>query len=208
MIAGRADKEKKGRNARQLWLACQSLQIAIANGNPDTVTWEAKIKPLSKEFAAIREAGNSHPFVNTVIDAVPEEAISRGVWSEAVLVDRFSKVHTIGRRVALIDEAGGSLFRYFLSYAQSLLVFASRPIEANEEVFPESLNAFKLLDNSKYCLEKGELEQALRYMNQLKGESRIAAADWIKEMRLLLETRQAADALLAHASAEGLGSLI
>lgn len=44
-------------------------------------------------------------------------------------------------------------------------------------------------------------------MNQLKGESRKAAGDWIVQARLHLETKQAADALLAFASATGLGNL-
>ena len=44
-------------------------------------------------------------------------------------------------------------------------------------------------------------------MSLLRGEPRLVASDWIKETRLLLEARQAADALLAHAAATGLQAL-
>lgn len=44
----------------------------------------------------------------------------------------------------------------------------------------------------------------LRYMNLLKGASRRVAQDWINETRILLETQQAANTLMAHAAASGL----
>ena len=40
-------------------------------------------------------------------------------------------------------------------------------------------------------------------MNLLKGPARQIADDWLREARLHLETRQAADALLAHAAGIG-----
>lgn len=44
----------------------------------------------------------------------------------------------------------------------------------------------------------------LRYMNLLKGASRAVARDWMNETRILLETQQAADTLMAYAGAIGL----
>lgn len=41
-------------------------------------------------------------------------------------------------------------------------------------------------------------------MNLLQGASRKVAEDWIKEARLLLETQQAANTLMAHAASSGL----
>lgn len=49
--------------------------------------------------------------------------------------------------------------------------------------------------------------QALKYMNLLKGASRYVASDWLKEARLLLETQQATNTLMAHAAASGLSFL-
>ena len=47
----------------------------------------------------------------------------------------------------------------------------------------------------------------MRYLGLLQGEPRLVASDWLREARLLLEARQAADALLAHAAATGLQAL-
>lgn len=58
-----------------------------------------------------------------------------------------------------------------------------------------------ILSRVRASLQKEDLEQALRYANQLKGQPRQAAKDWIHELRLLLETRQAASALMAYAAA-------
>lgn len=45
---------------------------------------------------------------------------------------------------------------------------------------------------------------AMKYMNLLQGAPRKIASDWLKEARLLLETQQAANTLMAHAAASGL----
>lgn len=49
--------------------------------------------------------------------------------------------------------------------------------------------------------------QALKYANLLQGASRNVATDWINETRLLLETQQAANVLMAHAATSGLSFL-
>lgn len=59
----------------------------------------------------------------------------------------------------------------------------------------------------RYWIEHGDLTQALKYMNLLKGASRNIAEDWLKETRLLLETQQAANTLMAHAATSGLSFL-
>lgn len=59
----------------------------------------------------------------------------------------------------------------------------------------------------RYWIERGNLIQALKYMNLLKGASRYVASDWLKEARLLLETQQATNTLMAHAAASGLSFL-
>ncbi|CAG0919118.1 unnamed protein product [Notodromas monacha] len=56
---------------------------------------------------------------------------------------------------------------------------------------------------SRFYLHRDDLIQAVKYMNLLKGAPRHVASDWLNEARLHLETRQAADALLAHAAGIG-----
>lgn len=56
----------------------------------------------------------------------------------------------------------------------------------------------------RYWVDRGDFEQALKYMNLLKGGARSVSSDWMKEVTLLLEVQQAANLLLAHASASGM----
>jgi mitofilin len=71
----------------------------------------------------------------------------------------------------------------------------------DDEISVSNLSPFFLLDRAAQSIEKGDLQQAVRYANQLSGEPRRVAADWLREAKLLLETRQAADVLLAYAMA-------
>jgi mitofilin len=157
---------------------------------------------------AVREAGDNHPFVNKVIQTIPEEAIQVGVWTEEELLKRFVKIKKICCQVSMVNEAGGSLLKYLVSYLHSLFVveYAST-VNANEEIDVEGLDTYKILASADQCLQDGDLAQAFRFMNQLKGESRCVASDWLKEALLLLEAQQAAQSLLGHASARGVGSL-
>lgn len=217
-VDSHADLERQARKAQELWLACQMLYNTIENGpnipedvadSTDRDKYEDRMRPLVDEFMAILDAGSNHPFVNAVLETIPNEAIKRGVWTEKELFNRFDKVHKVCRRVALVDETGGTLFNFFLSYLQSLFVFTTaKPFSSTDKVDVNQLDTFVILDNAKYHLEQGDLETALRFMNQLTGEPRKVAADWIQEARLLLETRQAADALLAHASNSSISSLL
>ena len=165
-----------------------------------------RMKPLLDEFIAILDAGANHPFVNSVLEAVPDLAMERGVCTAQELRQRFKKVHRLCRRVAMIDESGGTLYKYVVSYLQSLFIFHV-PLTDSDQVDLSELDVFAILDHAKYHLEQGDLETALRFMNQLTGEPRKVASDWINEARLLLETQRIADALLAHASSDGIGSL-
>lgn len=177
-------------------------------GNENGQTWEEQLKPLEKEVDTLFFAARNNPFVSLILESIPEKALTRGVYTEENLKQRFQKVSRVAQKVALIDETGGSLFKFMLSYLQSFFMFTS--VSAKEEgdlVHVESMDVFQLCAHAKYWLQKGNLEQALKFMNQLRGESRRVASDWIEEARLLLETRQAAQALMAFASSTGLGTL-
>ena len=56
----------------------------------------------------------------------------------------------------------------------------------------------------RYWLDRGNFKMTLKYMNLLKGAPRSVASDWMNETRILLETQQAVDILLAYAGAIGL----
>uniref|UniRef100_A0A8C5W313 MICOS complex subunit MIC60 n=1 Tax=Microcebus murinus TaxID=30608 RepID=A0A8C5W313_MICMU len=138
--------------------------------------------------------------------AIPPESLTRGVYSEETLRARFYVVQKLARRVAMIDETRNSLYQYFLSYLQSLLLFPAQQLKPPEALSPEDINTFKLLSYASYCIEHGDLELAAKFVNQLKGESRQVAQDWLKEARMTLETKQIVEILTAYASAVGIGT--
>ncbi|XP_022091636.1 MICOS complex subunit Mic60-like [Acanthaster planci] len=202
-VEGRAGMEKQVQKAQELWLACENLKRTIASG--DTMS-----APLANEIVAVTDAAEDNAFVDAIIKSIPEKALIQGVQSQEALRQRWDNVNRVCRRVVMVEESGSSLFKYVLSFVQSLLIFPQR-IPAtpppNQEIDPDSLDTFRLLDLASYHIEQGDLEQAVRYINQLRGMPRKVVADWLREARLLLETSQAASVLSAHASASGLGGL-
>lgn len=49
-------------------------------------------------------------------------------------------------------------------------------------------------------MERGNFQRALQYMNLLQGASRKVSSQWMDEVKLLLETQQAVNLLIGHAS--------
>lgn len=194
----RANSEKSNQKSQELWLACQALQTAIESGIK-------VLKPLYKEVSVIATAAEGDPVMNDVIGAIPQEALDRGIYSEKNLAARFADVKKSCRRVAMIGDDNKGPWTYFLSYIQSFFVFDKfDPHVDGETVDVESIDTFGLLARAEYYVRKGDLELAARFVNQLKGEPRKLAYDWLKEVRLLLETKQAARFLSSYATAAGM----
>lgn len=61
-----------------------------------------------------------------------------------------------------------------------------------------------IIASIRFWLDHGNLAAAVRYVDSLKGASRAAADKWFQAARAHLEVRQAAEAVLAHASAMAL----
>ena len=113
----------------------------------------------------------------------------------------------MAKRTALVENEESSLLLYLLSYILSFLrvetSIEKRP-DSNENLDVDSLSTFDAVALARGCVERGEIAQTVTYMTLLNGEPANVSKDWIKEARLLLETQQACDALLAHAAAFGL----
>ena len=169
---------------------------------------EDRLKPLANEVVAIKDATANNEFVDAVTGAIPETALVRGVYNEESLRSRWQNVRSGCQRVSMVPEEGASLFQYFLSYFQSVLLFTDPTLpKLDEDIDVSTLDTCKILSHANHHIEQGDLEQAVRYLNQLKGLPKQVASDWLREATLLLETSQAAAALSAHASASGLGSI-
>ncbi|XP_036406962.1 MICOS complex subunit MIC60 isoform X2 [Megalops cyprinoides] len=193
--------EEEARKAHQLWLTVEALNYTLRTAGADAPT-----EPLETAVRAVRESCADNEFAQALAVALPEESLRRGVYSEASLRARFSAIRRLARRVAMIDETRNSLYQYFLSYLQAVLLFEPEQEPPPTKLSPNNLDTFKLLSYATYCLEHGDLELAAKFVNQLRGESRRVVQDWLKEARLTLETRQAVSLLSAYANAVGLGT--
>ncbi len=158
----------------------------------------------------IKKSAPDNKFISEIINTLNPMALERGIWSEPDLKERFHNVKSVCRKVALIDERGGSLFKYFLSYLQSKFVLNSS-INANKmnktlELEQNDLNTFKLLDYAQYFLEEGDFEMAIKLLQQLDGEPKRIAKNWIDEAILLLEVKQAINLITAYISSVYIGT--
>ncbi|XP_037383668.1 MICOS complex subunit MIC60 isoform X8 [Talpa occidentalis] len=200
-VQSHAVAEEEARKAHQLWLSVEALKYSMKTASADLPT-----VPLGSAVEAIRVSCSDSEFAQALTAALPPESLTRGVYSEETLRVRFYAVQKLARRVAMIDETRNSLYQYFLSYLQSLLLFPPKQLKPPAELRPEDINTFKLLSYASYCIEHGDLELAAKFVNQLKGESRRVAQDWLKEARMTLETKQIVEILTAYASAVGIGT--
>ncbi|NXL42793.1 MIC60 protein, partial [Podilymbus podiceps] len=200
-VESHAVAEEEARKAHQLWLSVEALKYCMKTASGDGPT-----EPLESAVKAIKASCSDNAFTEALTAALPQESLTRGVYSEEALRARFYTVQKLAKRVAMIDETRNSLYQYFLSYLQSLLVFHPQQLKPPAELSPDDLDTFKLLSYASYCIEHGDLELAAKFVNQLRGESRRVAHDWLTEARTTLETKQIVDILTAYASAVGLGT--
>lgn len=170
--------------------ASDTLTTAIVTSNSDPDPYSKH--SISKEVNSLKEAAGNDEFISSVISSIPKQAVEEGITSESGLIKRFSRVRKICKRVALVGEEGGGLGMYLLSFLQSLLTFDmiyDKMLSPRD--YDSSANTFRLLSMANSYLDKGDLETAVRLVNQLSGEAGRVAEDWVKEACLYLETRQA-----------------
>ncbi|KAK4875008.1 hypothetical protein RN001_011430 [Aquatica leii] len=205
----RAESDRIMRQSQILWSACQNLFKALKAGCPG-LPWTEQLRPLEPEIVAVKNAAaENDELVKTILGGISQIALERGVFPEDALRERFLKVEEVARQLALLPVGGGRLPLHILSYIHSLLlVKAATPIPQaeldDEAVDFTDFSINDILQRARYWVDRGDFTQCLRYMNLLDGASRCAALQWMEETRLLLETQQATNILLAHAAASGL----
>uniref|UniRef100_A0A0P5AVY5 MICOS complex subunit MIC60 n=1 Tax=Daphnia magna TaxID=35525 RepID=A0A0P5AVY5_9CRUS len=208
-IHDRAEKDRISRQVRELWIAAQSMMDSLRSNATVHLPWNEQRRPLN--LNGLNQAlNNNDEFASAVLESIPQSAVSQGILPQGALKERFQNVERVCRRVALIDENGGSVLRYALSYLQSMMVVkvdARPPPKQDEEINLAELNTFDILARARYHLEKDDLEQALRYMNLLKGEPQNVATDWLQELRIHLETVQAVNAIISYAAVQAIESM-
>ena len=155
---------------------------------------------IERQVAAVKDAAAGEFFVAEVISSIPSTALTGGVQSAAGLKTRFGKVKKMCRRVALVPENGG-LGAYALSLVHSLITFDTGHVD--DATPPETMTTFDLLHLAEEAVNGDDLDAAVRYMNQLGGEPRRVAQDWMSDARLYLETMQAANLIATYLSTSG-----
>ncbi|XP_038219770.1 MICOS complex subunit Mic60-like [Zerene cesonia] len=195
--------ERETKRSQELWVAGASLLRATKKG-------EDRVR-VDKELKAIEKAsGEGDKLVETVLKAIPESVRKNGIVPESVLRERYHRMESVALKVALVEHDGAPLPVYFLSWIQSALLFMKMSGIPQAEIDNppkepfKGLDTFDLLQRARFWMERGNLAAAIRYVSSLEGASRAAAASWTEDARSHLETRQAAEAVLAHAAALGL----
>jgi len=188
--------DEKQRRTQELWIASQALNTALKDGLS-----HGRTRSLMPEILSILHLAGHNTVIEEIVASVPTEATSLGVVPEKELLARFEGVKSACKKVALVGDEGGALPLYALSYIKSLFVFSAwYKGESNNEIDVEQLGPYEILAKAEYFIQNGDLEQATKFMSQLKGVSRKLCNDWLKEARLYLETKQTATLLMAYAS--------
>jgi len=206
-LEDRAQADAMSVSAQKLWLACVGLEDSIRNGKTDAETFDEGMKPLSSDLSSVKALAGDSQFVSAVLGSISDTALNRGVYTEQGLKERFVKVASVARKVGSVGDEPTSLFRYGLSYLQSMLLVNAEkrtPTASQQAVDPDTISTIEILNLARFSLERGDTLEAVQYMGLLQGEPRRVASDWLAEARLHLEARQASQALLAHAASVGL----
>merc|ERR1712142_464325 len=153
----------------------------------------------------VLQCGENDPLLAQIVSAVPERAARNGIVPETVLIRKFKEKKRICKRVAAVEGPDASFFVFAFSVLKSYFVPSKYFYygELSDGVDVEKMNTYEILEHADYYVSTGDLEQAARLMAQLNGVARKLCAGWVEEVRLLLETKQATNLLMAY-----VGSLV
>ncbi|XP_047512095.1 MICOS complex subunit Mic60 isoform X1 [Pieris napi] len=197
----RAKAETEARRSQSLWAAAEALHAATRRTTQHAL--------LTHEITALEKAGKDDKLVQTVLQGIPKEVREKGIVTEKALRDKFDTLEKSAVKVALVGREGAGLPVYFLSWLQSKLLFqkfAEIPKDELDNLPTDftKLDTFDIIQRARYYMDHGDLSSALRYINLLQGAPRAVAKPWLDSARRHLEIRQAAEAVMAHASVSGL----
>jgi len=186
------DVEEQQRLCQALWVAAQALNTALGTFE------DGRSKSLMPEISSIMQFPDAT--IDAIVSSIPKAAVDSGVVPEKLLIQRFSDLKRDCKQVAMVKDENGSFLAYTLSYIKSLLVFPRfYQSGLDSDIDIEKIGPYEILEKAEYYIQKGDLVQAAKLMSQLKGVSKRLSADWLNEVRLLLETKQMADFLMAYA---------
>ena len=165
-------------------LKTQHLQVAVEAVRA-RLEQADRPRPFIKELTALKEIAADDSVVNSAIASINPSAYQLGVPSSAQLTDRFRRVASEVRKASLLPEDAG-LASHAASVVLSKVLFKKQGRAVGDDV--ESV-----LTRTETLLEEGNLDEAAREMNTLKGWAKTLSGDWLGEVRRTLEVRQALD---------------
>ena len=127
------------------------------------------------------------------MDTIPASALEHGVVSQHELTRRFAMLKEEVIPLVLMSEDSG-VFGYFISSFFSTLI-----IRDYRGPLPGS-RADYVLSRAEHHLYQGDLEEAAKTVNELRGHPRKAAENWLKDARATLETERAIEVAKAQAT--------
>ncbi|WFD24973.1 MICOS complex subunit mic60 [Malassezia equina] len=142
------------------------------------------------ELAAVKAArkAQDNEVINAALTAIEETgAPSAGVESLPTLHEWFA-VRLAPRltSVALLPEQGAGVLSYLASMMLSPFLFARQGHVPGDDVA-------SIVARAGWLLERRDLDQATRELNQLRGWAKVLVSDWLQAARTRLEVDQALD---------------
>ncbi|KAL8703170.1 MAG: hypothetical protein Q9201_003646 [Fulgogasparrea decipioides] len=174
---------------QHLLLAVEAVRSTLENAN--------RPRPFITELATLKELATTDPVISSAIASINPTAYQRGVPTTSQLIDRFRRVASEVRKASLLPEDAG-VASHAASYVLSRVMFKKKGMTIGDDV--ESV-----LTRTETLLEEGRLDEAAREMNGLDGWAKSLSADWLGEVRKVLEVRQAVDVMGTEARLLGLG---
>lgn len=169
----------KSRQLHQLYVALTTVQDALE----ESALNKNDKQSFVEEWEALKQGVQHSDHLKKILSSVSKETTEQGISSIGQLISRFDIVSDEVRRVSLVPENGG-FGAHILSLIMSKLLFKKHGLVEGDDVEA-------ILARSNYYLQKKDLEQAARELNQLSGWPKRLALDWIQAAREHLEVKQA-----------------
>ncbi|KAH6633966.1 mitochondrial inner membrane protein Mitofilin [Chaetomium sp. MPI-SDFR-AT-0129] len=173
---------------QQLHVAVEAVRASLEDAHHP--------RPFIKELVALKEIAAQDPVVDAAIASIHPSAYQRGIPTSAELIDRFRRVAGEVRKASLLPDDAG-VASHASSYVLSKVLFKKQGLADGDDV--ESI-----LTRTQTFLEEGDLDNAAREMNGLKGWSKTLSRDWLGEVRKVLEVRQALEVIQTEARLQSL----
>lgn len=183
-------------------LRTQHLQVAVEGLRNATEKMDTP-RPFIHELVAVKTLGEADEVIDAAVDCIQPSSYHRGVPTINMLITRFRGVATEIRKAALLPEDSG-LASHAVGTLLGKLMLSSNPsgvssrgslsdAGAGGQGEPIGEDVDSILRRAEIRLEEGDLEEAAREINNLRGWAGRLGKDWVKDVRRVCEVRDVVD---------------